>query len=135
MTIFNTSNSSSKKRKEFPINQILVIDDEVPILNMLKLMLTRIGFLVDTAESGEEGIKKINSNKYALILTDIKMSELNGIEVLKQVKEIDKNIEVIILTAYGTIDSAIEAIKLGAFHYITKPFQTDVLLITISRSL
>jgi len=53
LTILNTSNSSSKKRKEFPINQILVIDDEVPILNMLKLMLTKIGFLVDTAESGE----------------------------------------------------------------------------------
>jgi len=91
LTIFNTSNSSSKKRKEFPINQILVIDDEVPILNMLKLMLTRIGFLVDTAESGEEGIKKINSNKYALILTDIEMSGISGDQILNYLKNEKKS--------------------------------------------
>lgn len=91
MTIFNTSNGSSKKRKEFPINQILVIDDEVPILNMLKKLLTRTGFLVDTAESGEEGIKKINSNNYALILTDIEMSGISGDKILHYVKNEKKS--------------------------------------------
>ena len=73
------------------MNQILVIDDEVPILNMLKLMLTRIGFLVDTAESGEGGIKKINSNQYALILTDIKMSGISGDQILHYLKHEKKS--------------------------------------------
>ncbi len=71
---------------------ILVIDDEVPILNMLKLKLTRIGFLVDTAESGEEGIKKIDSNKYALVLTDIKMPGVSGNQILHYIKDEKKSL-------------------------------------------
>ena len=65
---------------------ILVIDDELPVLNMLRLILTRNGFIVDTAENGEEGIEKINSNHYALILTDIKMNNVSGEDVLDYIK-------------------------------------------------
>ena len=68
------------------MSQILIIDDEAPILNMLKLKLTRIGFLVDTAESGDEGIKKIDSNKYTLILTDIEMPGISGNQILHYLK-------------------------------------------------
>ena len=77
--------------KESPTKQILVIDDEIAILKMLKLKLTRLGFLVHTAESGEEGIKKIDSNKYALILTDIKMSGISGDQILHYLKNEKKN--------------------------------------------
>jgi len=73
------------------MNQILVIDDEAPILNMLKLKLTRTGFLVDTAESGEEGLAKINSIKYSLILTDIKMPGVSGDQILHYVKNEKKS--------------------------------------------
>jgi len=70
---------------------ILVIDDEVAILNMLKLKLTRLGFWVDTAESGEEGLKKINSNRYSLILTDIKMPGISGDRILHYLKDEKKS--------------------------------------------
>ena len=70
---------------------ILVIDDEIAILKMLKLKLIRLGFLVDTAESGEEGLKKINSNKYALVLTDIKMPGISGDRILHYVKDEKKS--------------------------------------------
>ena len=73
------------------MNQILVIDDEAPILNMLKLKLTRLGFLVDTAETGEEGLKKINSNRYSLILTDIKMPGISGDRILQYLKDEKKS--------------------------------------------
>ncbi len=115
--------------------KIVIIDDEINMCKILEKILRDENYDVISFTNPIEGIEHIKNDIPDVVLTDIKMPELNGIEVLKQVKEIDKNIEVIILTAYGTIDSAIKAIKLGAFHYITKPFQTDVLLITISRSL
>ncbi len=70
---------------------ILVIDDEVAILNMLKLKLSRLGFMVDTADTGEEGLKKINSNKYVLVLTDIKMPGVSGNQILNYVKDEKKS--------------------------------------------
>ena len=80
---------------------ILVIDDELPVLNMLKLILTRNGFMVDTAESGEEGIEKIDSNHYALILTDMKMYGVSGDHVLNYIKG-GKKKSIPVVGMYGT---------------------------------
>ena len=93
--------------------KIVIIDDEINMCKILEKILRDENYDVISFNNPIEGIEHIKNDIPDVVLTDIKMPELNGIEVLKQVKEIDKNIEVIILTAYGTIDSAIEAIKLG----------------------
>jgi len=115
--------------------KIVVIDDEINMCKILEKILRDENYDVMSFTNPIEGIEYIKNEIPDVVLTDIKMPEMNGIDVLKKVKEIDKNVEVIILTAYGTIDSAIDAMKLGAFHYITKPFQTNVLLMTITKSL
>jgi len=74
-----------------PASSILIIDDELPILNMLKISLTRKGFIVDTAQNGEEGLKKIDSNGYNLILTDIQMPGISGVQVLRHLKSRENN--------------------------------------------
>jgi len=115
--------------------KIVIIDDEINMCKILEKILHEQGYEVVSFTNPVEGIEHIKNDIPDVVLTDIKMPEMNGFDVLRKVKEVDKNIEVIILTAYGTIDSAVDAMKLGAFHYITKPFQINVLLMTISKSL
>jgi len=99
------------------------------------MLLKEKGYEVDEGESGEEGIKKVTTNRYDLILVDLMMEKYSGIDVLKVAKQQDYNPEVIIMTAYGSIISAVDAIKLGAFDYITKPFDSKRLAITIEQAL
>jgi len=114
---------------------ILIIDDEYSIIVFLSILLKDKGYEVDKGESGEEGIKKIKTNRYDLILVDLMMEKYTGIDVLKVAKQQDYSPEVIIMTAYGSIVSAVDAIKLGAFDYITKPFDSKRLVITIKQAL
>jgi len=114
---------------------ILIIDDERSIIDFLSMLLKEKGYEVDEGESGEEGIKKVTTNRYDLILVDLMMEKYSGIDVLKVAKQQDYNPEVIIMTAYGSIISAVDAIKLGAFDYITKPFDSKRLAITIEQAL
>lgn len=101
--------------------QILVIDDEKDIGYILKKSLTLEGYTVFTALDGESGLEIVKGKKPDIVLLDLKMPKMNGIEVLRHIKKIDKNIVVIIITGYGTMDTARIAMKLGAFDYITKP--------------
>ncbi|MFO8184676.1 MAG: response regulator [Candidatus Aegiribacteria sp.] len=102
--------------------RILIIDDEKNIRLTLSHAIEPMGFSVDSAVNGEEGLEKIAENDYDIILLDLKMPGMDGLEVLRRLREISEGVRVIIITAYGTIENAVEAMKQGAVDYIQKPF-------------
>lgn len=106
---------------------ILVIDDEKNIRLLLSKCLSSEGYSVSTAEDGLHGIESFEKNKYDAVLLDMKMPGLNGMDVLQRLKEINESIPVIMMTAFGTIESAVCAMKLGAVDFIRKPFTPDVI--------
>jgi two-component system response regulator PilR (NtrC family) len=112
-----------------------IIDDEPIIHDVLGQLLTMEGYEVEASTSGEEALAKHSSQAFDLILLDLLMPGLDGIEVLKRIKRIDPQAMVIIITAYASVESAISAMKIGAFDYIQKPFKHDELLMTIDRAL
>ncbi len=114
---------------------ILIIDDSPEILTQFHNFLKEEGFEVDTALDGQSGIAKIEKKFYDLIVTDLKMPGIDGMQVLKHVQENSPDSLCIILTGYGTVKNAVEAIKLGAFDYLTKPIKLDEILITLKRAL
>jgi DNA-binding NtrC family response regulator len=116
---------------------ILIIDDEIELCQSLSDMLKeeKEGYRVSVVNSGKEGLIKIKEEIPDLVLLDIKMPEMDGIETLEKIKAIDKNILVIMLTAYQTVETAVKAMKLGAYDYISKPFNYEELKIIIKRAL
>ncbi len=102
-----------------------MVDDDKFIRNGLSELLSREGFFVDTAPNGELALENVRDNIYNLILTDIKMTGMDGLELLKKIKKIKPYLNVILITAYATVDIAIEAMKYGASDFITKPFLID----------
>lgn len=115
--------------------QILIIDDERSIRNVLKDILTNEGFKVDEASDGEEGLKKFNANTYDLVLCDIKMPKVDGLEFLDTVIKAHSETPVIMISGHGNIETAVDAVKKGAFDYISKPPDLNRLLITIRNAL
>ena len=117
-----------------PASKILILDDEENMLHMLKTILTKEGYEIATATNGIEGLKKIESNSFDTILCDLRMPEMDGVSFLKATRE--KNIQstTIMMSAYGTIDMAIEAMKLGAYDYISKPFKPDEIILTLKKA-
>ena len=113
----------------------LVVDDEKNVTELLKLQLEEVGFDVDTANDGAEAINKIQARHYDLILLDLRMPRINGIEVLKFAKENQPDSQVLILTGYGDIKTAVDAIKMGAFDFISKPYNFDELMVSINNAL
>jgi len=114
--------------------RILILDDERNICSSLTYALED-QYTVYSATDPADGLEIINSKKINLVLLDLKIGKINGLEVLKQIKAIDNYIAVIMMTAYGTIESSVEAIKNGAFTYLTKPLNIDELLVTIAKAL
>ena len=107
------------------INKVLVVDDEPLILNFLKEILVRLKKSVTICPDGKAAIERIEKENFDLIITDMKMPQKNGLEVLKKAKKINPNCLVIIISAYGTVEDAVEAMNLGAFNYLLKPFSYD----------
>jgi DNA-binding NtrC family response regulator len=101
---------------------ILVVDDEKTIRMSLSIALESPGMEIDTAVNGEDALEKLREREYDLILLDLRMPGMDGMEVLRRVRDIRPDIRVVIITAYGTIESAVEAMKLGAADFIQKPF-------------
>lgn len=115
--------------------KILVVDDEAPIRDMLQRGLTqRGGFSVEVAQNGIEAIEKIEKDVFDLVLTDLMMPEMGGLELLKTIKGTRPEVMVILMTAYGSIETAVEAMRIGADDYITKPVDFNELLIHISKA-
>ncbi len=114
---------------------ILVIEDKDSMLDMLKQTLEGAGYHVIPAKDGAEGIKKLSDERIGLVLTDLKLPKKDGFEVLKAVKQESLFLPVIVMTAFGTIETAVKAVKEGAYDFLTKPFDTDHLLILIQRAL
>jgi len=112
---------------------ILIVDDEKNICLTLSQALEVLGAETDTALNGEEALIKLEKKKFGIILLDLRMPGMGGMEVLRRVREIRPDICVIILTAYGTIESAVEAMKLGAVDFIQKPFSPDEIRELVSR--
>ncbi len=113
---------------------IHIIDDEPIIHEVLGDLLTAEGYEVESSLNGEEALEKFSPDTSDLILLDLLMPGMNGIEVLKRIKKIDPQAVIIIITAYASVESAISAMKIGAFDYIQKPFKHDELLLTIQRA-
>lgn len=114
--------------------KILVIDDERPTLSMFKLFLDAYGFDVYTAENGDEGIALFQKHTMPIVLTDIKMPGMDGLEVLKRIKGIAPKTEVIIITGHGDMDLAIKALSLDATDFINKPIQQKDLDLALKRA-
>src|SRR3974377_2044236 len=114
---------------------ILVVDDEVNYLTVMEALLGGEGYEVLTAPGGQEALKIAGSADLDLVLTDMKMPKVSGIELLGELKRLYPDLPVIMMTAYGTVEKAVAAMKTGAFDYILKPFKNEELLVTITRAL
>ncbi len=114
---------------------ILVVDDEKGQREILEMILSSEGYDVTTASSGEAAMKFVADRHFDLVLTDLKMTGMSGLDLLKELTDFDKSIIVLLLTAHGSVDSAVDALRLGAFDYLQKPYDSEKLLETISRAL
>jgi two-component system response regulator PilR (NtrC family) len=117
------------------VEKILVVDDEQSLRDVLSIMLKRAGYAVTSAMDGEEAIEFLNKEIFDLVITDLRMPKLDGMEVLKAVKSASPETVVLIITAFATADSAVEAMKQGAYDYLTKPFQVDEVQLIIRNAL
>lgn len=116
-------------------NKILVVDDEVNMLALLSTILEKEGYAVKTALNGEEALRHIEAGDIHLVLSDLIMLKMDGLALLKKTRETFPSLPFIIITGYGTINSAVEAIKSGAYDYITKPFENDELRAIVKKAL
>src|SRR4029077_4124905 len=117
------------------LSQILVVDDQKSVRSTLQITLSRAGHAVEEAASGEEAIARVDSTLYDVVLTDLKMEGADGLAVLEAVKARDADTEVVLITAFGTIESAVQAIKRGAHDYLQKPFTPDQVLHAVDLAL
>lgn len=113
---------------------IFVVEDDRHQREIIKTILAKEGFYVETAETGKKAIEMLKNGTFDVILTDLRLPDIDGTEVLKEVKTLNLPSHVIIITAYGSIPSAIEATKLGAFYYLEKPFEKDQLLLVVNNA-
>jgi len=116
-------------------NKALVIDDEQIVLESVSALLTDEGFEVDVSLDGRQGLDWAIERNYDVVLTDIRMPDIGGMKVLRDVKRINPTLPVIMITGYASVESAVQAMKLGAAEYIEKPFEPEQLLDAVSRAL
>ncbi len=114
--------------------KVLIVDDEESMRHMLSVMLEHEGYSVETAADGKEALEKARKEEFNFILCDIRMPKMDGIEMLKHHQEEGLSSTVIMMSAYGTIDTAVEAMKFGAYDYISKPFKADEVILTLCKA-
>src|SRR5262245_32267562 len=125
-----THEARSLKRVDIanPLARILAVDDEPVILDSFRKILVVAGYAVDSVESGREALGLVQKNKYDFVFTDLKMPEMDGLDVVKGVKHFSPETDVVMITGYATIESAVDAMKFGALDYVQKPFTEDELV-------
>ena len=114
--------------------RILLADDDAALRRIIQFKLKQRGYEVIATADGEEALSVLCKGRFDLLLSDMKMPKLNGLELLKEAKKVQPDIEVILITAYAAVSQAVEAVKLGAFDYLTKPFEDDQLFVTIEKA-
>ena len=114
--------------------RILVIDDEENMRHMLAVLLEKEGYQVESAANGKEGLSLALESFYDIILCDLKMPVMDGMAFLQNFQDSGQDTTVIVMSAYGTMDTAIEALKLGAYDYVSKPFKADEILLTLRKA-
>src|SRR5215475_11033239 len=115
--------------------RLLLVDDDPLIVNSLSEFLKLEGYAVDTAPDGAQAIEMLAANRYNLVLTDVNMPRTNGLELLRKIRNHYPDVVVLVITGYGTIENAVEAVKMGAFEYLTKPIIDDEIRVTIQKAL
>ncbi len=125
-----THEAKSLKRVEVPRARarILAVDDEPIVLDSFRKILTLDGFSIDTVETGPEAVGLVQRRDYDFVFTDLKMPDMDGVEVVKAVKHLRPDVDVLVITGYGTIESAVDTMQYGAVDYVQKPFTEDELL-------
>lgn len=117
------------------MSTILVVDDKEMMRDSVATTLSRKGHTVVTASGGKNALERIAARSFDAVITDLQMPGMDGLELIDEIRQRDEQLPVIFMTAYGTIETAVEAMKLGAYDYITKPFSGDVLLVTVERAI
>jgi DNA-binding NtrC family response regulator len=115
--------------------RILVVDDDKELADTLVEYLTKLGYQATPAYGGEEALTTFEQVGFRVIITDLKMPEMDGMKLLEEVRRLDSKATVIIVTGYGSIESAVEAIKCGAYDFITKPFEMEVMRLIVNRAM
>ncbi len=115
--------------------KILVVDDEESMCKFMEIMLKKEGYQVITSQDASTALERVKSETYDLVIADLMMPKMSGLELLSQAKSINPDLDFIVMTAFASVDSAIEALKKGAFDYITKPFRVDEIKIAVRKSL
>lgn len=116
------------------IKSLLIIDDEENMRHMLSALLKKMGYRIDTARDGQEGLEKVRHDHYDYVLCDIKMPKKDGMTFLNEARVMMENSTVIMMSAYGTIDTALEAMKMGAYDFISKPFKPDEVYLALKKA-
>src|SRR2546428_74164 len=117
------------------MSSILIVEDEPKMLRLLDLNLSEEGYSTHTAQDADSGLKILRQEKIDLVLTDLKLPGMDGLEFLQAVKRSGANVPVIVMTAYGTVETAVEAMKAGASDYVLKPFSIEEIKLIVSREL
>ncbi len=125
----------SESEKAPTRGRVLVVDDEQHVRRVLEVMLTRQGFHVDTAQGGGEALEKFAADIYDVVILDLKMPDLDGLTVLQRLKETEPDQTVIMITAYASVETALTAMKQGAFDYIGKPFKEEEILLVLDKAM
>ena len=114
---------------------ILVVDDDKNLADDLVMYLSKFGYRATPAYGGREGLDKFEQGDFQLVITDLKMPDMDGMELMEAVKALDSRVTVMVITGYGTIESAVEALKRGAYDFIPKPFKLEELELIVNRAL
>jgi DNA-binding NtrC family response regulator len=115
--------------------RLAVLDDEVRMVEILSMVLRRVGYEVETFSEGERALEALASQRFDLLLTDLRMPEMDGLQVLERLREVDPELPVVVMTAHASIETAVRAVQLGAFDYVEKPFDNEGLKSMVARAL
>src|SRR5512137_76182 len=117
-----------------PAGRVLVVDDQRNMRVTTAIVLRQAGYEVAEAGSGAAALERLGAESFDVVLTDLRMGDVDGMAVLRGALEIASSVQVIVMTAYGSIESAVEAVRLGAYDYLTKPFQSEELLVRVQKA-